>query len=102
MSQGLLTSAPTGWKEKIFACGPTGMLKAVAKIAEEFNVPAELSMDEQMCCGVGVCLTCVIPVKIGDSWEYRRKNLLALRRLYSLNLDLLAYHFSEELAQILL
>ena len=57
---------------KLFACGPTGMLKAVGKIAEDFNVPAELSMDEHMCCGVGVCLTCVIPVKTGDGWEYRR------------------------------
>ena len=57
---------------KLFACGPTPMLKAVGKIAEEFNVPAELSMDEHMCCGVGVCLTCVIPVKVGDGWEYQR------------------------------
>jgi dihydroorotate dehydrogenase electron transfer subunit len=57
---------------KIFACGPTPMLKAVGKIAEEFNVPAELSMDEHMCCGVGVCLTCVIPVKANDRWEYQR------------------------------
>ena len=57
---------------KVFACGPTGMLKAVGKIAEEFKVPAELSMDEHMCCGVGVCLTCVIPVKTGDGWEYQR------------------------------
>jgi dihydroorotate dehydrogenase electron transfer subunit len=57
---------------KIFACGPTPMLKAVGKIAEEFNVPAELSMDEHMCCGVGVCLTCVIPVKSGAGWEYQR------------------------------
>jgi dihydroorotate dehydrogenase electron transfer subunit len=58
--------------KKLFACGPTGMLKAVGKIAEEFNVPAELSMDEHMCCGVGTCLTCVIPVKSGDGWEYQR------------------------------
>jgi len=57
---------------KIFACGPTPMLKAVGKIAEEFNVPAELSMDEHMCCGVGVCLTCVIPVKTSEGWEYQR------------------------------
>jgi dihydroorotate dehydrogenase electron transfer subunit len=57
---------------KLFACGPTPMLKAVGKIAEEFNVPAELSMDEHMCCGVGVCLTCVIKVKSGDGWEYQR------------------------------
>jgi dihydroorotate dehydrogenase electron transfer subunit len=57
---------------KIYACGPTGMLKAVGKIADEFDVPAELSMDEHMCCGVGVCLTCVIPVKTGGGWEYQR------------------------------
>jgi len=57
---------------KLFACGPTGMLRAVGKIAEEFNVPAELSMDEHMCCGVGVCLTCVIPVTAGAGWEYQR------------------------------
>jgi dihydroorotate dehydrogenase electron transfer subunit len=57
---------------KLFACGPTPMLKAVGKLAEEFNVPAELSMDEHMCCGVGTCLTCVIKVKSGDSWEYQR------------------------------
>jgi dihydroorotate dehydrogenase electron transfer subunit len=51
---------------KLFACGPTGMLRAVGKMADEFKVPAELSMDEHMCCGVGVCLTCVIPVKTDD------------------------------------
>ena len=57
---------------KLFACGPTPMLKAIGKIAEGFNLPAELSMDEHMCCGVGTCLTCVIPVKAGDGWEYQR------------------------------
>jgi dihydroorotate dehydrogenase electron transfer subunit len=57
---------------KLFACGPNPMLKAVGKIAGDFNVPAELSMDEHMCCGVGVCLTCVIPVKTGEGWEYQR------------------------------
>jgi dihydroorotate dehydrogenase electron transfer subunit len=61
-----------GAKRKLFACGPTAMLKAVAKIAEEFVVPAELSMDEHMCCGVGVCLACVIPVKTASGWEYQR------------------------------
>jgi dihydroorotate dehydrogenase electron transfer subunit len=72
INQSLLTSAPTRRKVKIYACGPTGMLKAAGKIADEFNVPAELSMDEHMCCGVGVCLTCVVPVKAGDGWEYQR------------------------------
>jgi dihydroorotate dehydrogenase electron transfer subunit len=57
---------------KLFACGPTPMLRAVGKLAEEFHLPAELSMDEHMCCGVGVCLACVIPVKAGGVWEYQR------------------------------
>jgi dihydroorotate dehydrogenase electron transfer subunit len=57
---------------KLFACGPTPMLRAVGRIAEDLAVPAELSMDEHMCCGVGVCLTCVIPVKSGAGWEYQR------------------------------
>jgi dihydroorotate dehydrogenase electron transfer subunit len=75
---------PQNRDPKLFACGPTPMLKAVGKIAEDFNLPAELSMDEHMCCGTGVCLTCVIPVKTGDGswhaeaqareggWEYQR------------------------------
>jgi dihydroorotate dehydrogenase electron transfer subunit len=65
-----LKSAQHG--RKLFACGPTPMLQAVGKIAGEHDVPAELSMDEHMCCGVGVCLTCVIRVRSGDTWEYRR------------------------------
>ncbi len=59
---------------KIFACGPNPMLRAVGKIAEEHEVPAELSVDEHMCCGVGVCLTCVIKVRSEneDGWAYQR------------------------------
>ena len=68
----LLAPARAGRSVKLFACGPTGMLKAVDQIARDFSVPAELSMDEHMCCGVGVCLTCVIRVKTGDGWEYQR------------------------------
>jgi dihydroorotate dehydrogenase electron transfer subunit len=57
---------------KLFACGPTPMLKAVGQLAEEFKLPAELSLDEHMGCGIGVCLTCVVPIKSGDGWEYQR------------------------------
>jgi dihydroorotate dehydrogenase electron transfer subunit len=59
-------------KRKLFACGPNPMLKAVAGIAADFDAPAELSMDEQMCCGLGACLTCVLPIKTGSGWEYQR------------------------------
>jgi dihydroorotate dehydrogenase electron transfer subunit len=57
---------------KLFACGPTPMLKAVGGLAAEFDLPAELSLDEHMGCGVGVCLTCVVPIKAGEGWEYQR------------------------------
>jgi dihydroorotate dehydrogenase electron transfer subunit len=57
---------------KLFACGPTPMLQAIGRLAAEFNLPAELSLDQHMCCGIGVCLTCVVPVKVGDGWEYQR------------------------------
>jgi dihydroorotate dehydrogenase electron transfer subunit len=65
-----LSRGPAG--KKIFACGPTRMLEAVGNLAGEYKVPAELSMDEHMCCGMGVCLACVIPVKTADGWEYQR------------------------------
>jgi dihydroorotate dehydrogenase electron transfer subunit len=76
--KGLVTQAllaelkRSGQNRKLFACGPTPMLEAVGCIATEHGLPAELSLDEQMCCGIGVCLTCVVPIKAGESWEYQR------------------------------
>ena len=57
---------------KLFACGPTPMLKAVGRLGAEYNLPAELSLDEHMGCGIGVCLACVVPIKAGEGWEYQR------------------------------
>jgi dihydroorotate dehydrogenase electron transfer subunit len=47
----------------IFACGPTPMLKAVCKIAEERAVPCQISLEERMACGVGACLGCACKIK---------------------------------------
>ena len=52
--------------EVIYSCGPMGMLAAVAKIAEEFNLVHQCAVEESMACGIGVCMTCVIPVKNED------------------------------------
>ncbi|MCR5789692.1 MAG: hypothetical protein K6G83_07370 [Lachnospiraceae bacterium] len=43
----------------IYACGPKPMLKAVKDFALEKGIPAWLSLEERMACGVGVCLGCV-------------------------------------------
>ena len=50
----------------ILACGPKPMLKSVAKVAAEFAVPCQVSMEERMGCGVGACLVCAVPMKDGS------------------------------------
>ena len=49
----------------VYACGPMGMLAAVADIAAAHQVYSQCSVEESMACGIGVCMTCVLPV-IGD------------------------------------
>ncbi|MEJ5172885.1 MAG: dihydroorotate dehydrogenase electron transfer subunit [Hydrogenothermaceae bacterium] len=41
-------------------CGPTPMMKAVAKIAKQKNVPCYLSLETKMACGIGICIGCVV------------------------------------------
>jgi dihydroorotate dehydrogenase electron transfer subunit len=50
-------------KLRVFACGPREMLWAVARIAEPRAIECYLSMEEQMACGIGVCLGCAIPAR---------------------------------------
>jgi dihydroorotate dehydrogenase electron transfer subunit len=50
-------------KLRVFACGPREMLWAVARIAEPHKIECYLSMEEQMACGIGVCLGCAIPAR---------------------------------------
>ena len=48
--------------EVVYACGPMGMLRAVSEIAGERDIPCQVAVEESMACGVGVCMTCVMPV----------------------------------------
>ena len=45
--------------EMIFACGPAPMLRALKAYAGERGIPAWISMEERMACGIGACLACV-------------------------------------------
>jgi dihydroorotate dehydrogenase electron transfer subunit len=55
--------------EVVYACGPMAMLAAVQRVAGESydgaGIPVQVAVEESMACGVGVCMTCVLPV-IGD------------------------------------
>ena len=56
----------------IYACGPFPMLKAVKKLAEEKQIPCQISLEEKMGCGLGVCLGCAIKTAVSskDAPEY--------------------------------
>jgi dihydroorotate dehydrogenase electron transfer subunit len=46
----------------VYACGPMAMLAAVAQVAAEHGAWSQCAVEESMACGVGVCMTCVLPV----------------------------------------
>jgi dihydroorotate dehydrogenase electron transfer subunit len=88
-TKGLVTAALDPWLEEqrsevgdqgsgglghleVFACGPNAMLKAVGDRAIGKGFTAWLSMDRNMACGVGACLTCVIKRKTETGWEWAR------------------------------
>jgi dihydroorotate dehydrogenase electron transfer subunit len=54
----------------VYACGPMPMLAAVQRIAAAAyggaGIPTQLAVEESMACGVGVCMTCVLPVVGSD------------------------------------
>lgn len=79
--RGLVTDALDPWLEKdrgsrvpeFFACGPNAMLRAVGDRAIAGGWTAWLSMDRNMGCGVGACLTCVQKIKTPDGgWTWER------------------------------
>lgn len=45
--------------DRIYCCGPTPMMKAVARIAKERGIWCEVSLENMMACGLGACLCCV-------------------------------------------
>jgi len=49
----------------VYACGPMKMLQAVAEVAALHGIVSQTSVEESMACGIGVCMTCVLPI-IGD------------------------------------
>lgn len=50
----------------VYACGPMGMLRAVSDVAEENGAWSQCAVEESMACGIGVCMTCVLPVEGED------------------------------------
>jgi dihydroorotate dehydrogenase electron transfer subunit len=52
-----------GGQRAVFTCGPHAMMAAVASICLEEDVPCQVSLEEYMACGIGICVGCSVHVK---------------------------------------
>jgi dihydroorotate dehydrogenase electron transfer subunit len=65
--------SPAGLAEvEIFACGPTPMLEATAKLARRYGVPCQVSLEEFMACAVGGCAGCTVKVQTPEGPAMKR------------------------------
>ena len=57
-----------------YGCGPEPMLRALAGLAQRRQAPCQVSLEQFMGCGIGVCLSCVRKMRDPASeagWTYR-------------------------------
>jgi dihydroorotate dehydrogenase electron transfer subunit len=64
--RGLVTELLPGALEaagpvRVYACGPTAMMRRAAEITRERAVPCVVSLENRMACGFGICLGCAVP-----------------------------------------
>lgn len=68
LSRELANIAP----DVVLTCGPTAMMKAVAKVCVSANIPGFMSSESRMGCGVGACLVCACKVREGEEIVNKR------------------------------
>ena len=57
---------------EVLACGPTPMLRAVAALAAEHDLPCQVSLEEYMACAVGGCAGCAVEVLVDGAKQMKR------------------------------
>jgi dihydroorotate dehydrogenase electron transfer subunit len=69
--KGLVTHHP--WMQdpnqrynRIYTCGPEPMMKAISRIASKSGISCEVSLENTMACGFGVCLCCIVATDEGN------------------------------------
>ena len=56
----------------VYSCGPTPMLRALQHYMEEQEMSGEFSLEERMGCGFGACVGCVVPIRDGEDFQYKK------------------------------
>ncbi len=51
----------------IYSCGPMAMLAAISAITKDTDVVHQCAVEESMACGIGICMTCVLPLRNADN-----------------------------------
>ncbi|MCX5687847.1 MAG: dihydroorotate dehydrogenase electron transfer subunit [Candidatus Omnitrophica bacterium] len=62
----ILKTVESRFDTVVYVCGPQGMLRCIAEICQERNFECQVSLEEKMACGIGVCLGCVVKTKTGN------------------------------------
>ena len=62
-------AAPLDRSTAILTCGPKIMMQKVAELAKAYGVACQVSLEEHMGCGIGICLVCVCKIKAQESGE---------------------------------
>jgi dihydroorotate dehydrogenase electron transfer subunit len=65
-----------GEADVIYACGPNAMLAAVSVLGGRMGVPVRVALEERMACGLGICFTCVIPVRDREGEVQMRRSCI--------------------------
>jgi len=65
-----------GRSDVIYACGPNAMLAAVSALGARMGVPVRVALEERMACGLGICFTCVIPVRDREGEVQMRRSCI--------------------------
>lgn len=66
VTQNLLEIIENRSVDVIYSCGPMGMLQAITELVSATEVIHQCAVEESMACGIGICMTCVLPVKNAD------------------------------------
>jgi dihydroorotate dehydrogenase electron transfer subunit len=62
VTQSLLEIIENRSIDVIYSCGPMGMLQAITELVSSTDVIHQCAVEESMACGIGICMTCVLPV----------------------------------------
>lgn len=71
--QYLLQSGENTLRTAVFTCGPKPLMQEVSRLAAEYSLPCQVSLEERMACGIGACLVCTCAIKDSGTGEIRRE-----------------------------